>query len=104
MKNTCPTCKGSRLKSDILNIKINNKNIYEVTNMSIKDLITFFDKLKLSKTEMEISELIVKRDKISFRVLNNVGLSYLTLSRAAGTLSGGEAQKNTSCNSNWVKT
>ena len=41
IENTCPTCKGSRLKSDILNIKINNKNIYEVTNMSIKDLITF---------------------------------------------------------------
>ena len=93
IENTCPTCKGSRLKSDILNIKINNKNIYEVTNMSIKDLITFFDKLKLSETEMEISELIVKEIKSRLEFLNNVGLSYLTLSRAAGTLSGGEAQR-----------
>lgn len=61
--------------------------------MSIKDLITFFEKLKLSKTEIEISELIVKEIKSRLEFLNNVGLSYLTLSRAAGTLSGGEAQR-----------
>ena len=93
IENTCPSCNGSRLKSEILNIKVNNKNIYEVTNMSIKDLITFFNNLKLSKTELEISELIVKEIKSRLEFLNNVGLSYLTLSRAAGTLSGGEAQR-----------
>lgn len=92
-ENTCPTCKGSRLMSSVLNVKVNGKNIYEVTNLSIKDLIEFFNKLKLNKTEAEISDLLIKEIKSRLDFLDNVGLSYLSLSRSAGTLSGGEAQR-----------
>ena len=92
-QNTCPVCHGSRLNSDVLNVLINGKNIYEVTCMSIKELINFFDKLKLNETEKEISELLVKEIKSRLNFLDNVGLSYLTLAREASTLSGGEAQR-----------
>ena len=92
-ESTCPVCNGSRLQADILNVLVGKKNIWEVTNMSIKDLIIFFDNLKLTKTEQEISNLIVKEIKSRLNFLDNVGLNYLTLSRAAGTLSGGEAQR-----------
>ena len=92
-ESTCPVCHGSRLQSNILNVLVGKKNIWEVTNMSIKDLITFFDNLKLTKTELEISDLVVKEIKSRLNFLDNVGLNYLTLSRAAGTLSGGEAQR-----------
>lgn len=91
--NTCPTCKGSRLKSDVLNVLVGGKSIYDVTNLSIKDIIEFFNKLKLNKTETEISDLIIKEIKSRLEFLDNVGLSYLSLSRNAGTLSGGEAQR-----------
>ena len=92
-ESTCPMCKGSRLQSNILNVLVGKKNIWEVTNMSIKDLIVFFDNLKLTKTELEISDLVIKEIKSRLNFLDNVGLNYLTLSRAAGTLSGGEAQR-----------
>ena len=92
-ESTCPICKGSRLQANILNVLVGKKNIWEVTNMSIKDLIIFFDNLKLTKTEQEISNLIIKEIKSRLNFLDNVGLNYLTLSRAAGTLSGGEAQR-----------
>ena len=92
-ESTCPICNGSRLQANILNVLVGKKNIWEVTNMSIKDLIIFFDNLKLTKTEQEISNLIVKEIKSRLNFLDNVGLNYLTLSRAAGTLSGGEAQR-----------
>ena len=92
-EDVCPTCKGARLQKDILNILINNKSIWDVVNMSIKDLIVFFDKLKLTKQQEEISELIVKEIKNRLEFLDHVGLNYLTLSREAGTLSGGEAQR-----------
>lgn len=92
-ENTCPTCKGSRLMSSVLNVLVGGKNIYEVTNLSIKDLIVFFDKLKLNKSEKEISDLLIKEIRSRLEFLDNVGLSYLTLSRSAGTLSGGEAQR-----------
>ena len=92
-ENTCPTCKGSRLMSSVLNVLVGGKNIYEVTNLSIKDLILFFDKLKLNKSEKEISDLLIKEIRSRLEFLDNVGLSYLTLSRSAGTLSGGEAQR-----------
>ena len=92
-ESSCPTCNGSRLQSNILNVLVGKKNIWEVTNMSIKDLIVFFDNLKLTKTELEISDLIIKEIKSRLNFLDNVGLNYLTLSRAAGTLSGGEAQR-----------
>ena len=92
-ESTCPMCKGSRLQSNILSVLVGKKNIWEVTNMSIKDLIVFFDNLKLTKTELEISDLVIKEIKSRLNFLDNVGLNYLTLSRAAGTLSGGEAQR-----------
>ena len=89
----CPTCHGSRLKSSVLNILINKKNIYEVTCMSIEELNYFISNLKLSKEKEEISGVIVKEIQSRLNFLNNVGLGYLTLSREAGTLSGGESQR-----------
>ncbi len=89
----CPTCKGARLKKEVLSVLINNKNIYEVTNLSIKKMYDFISNLKLSEEKQEISRMIVTeiKDRLSFLI--NVGLDYLTLSRNAGTLSGGEAQR-----------
>ncbi len=89
----CDTCKGRRLDEKMLNVFVGGKNIYEVTELSIRDLITFFDKLKLTKTEEEISFLILKEIKERLNFLHNVGLDYLTLSRSASTLSGGESQR-----------
>ena len=89
----CDTCHGARLNNSVLSVKLGGKNIYEVTQMSIKDLIPFFNNLKLSKEKTEIAKLVIKEiiDRLNF--LSNVGLEYLTLSRNAGTLSGGEAQR-----------
>ncbi len=89
----CPTCKGKRLQDSVLSIYINKKNIFDLTDMSIKDLYKFICDLKLSTEEQKVSELIVKEIKSRLEFLNNVGLSYLTLTRSAGTLSGGEAQR-----------
>ena len=89
----CPTCHGSRLKSSVLNVLINKKNIYEVTCLSIEELKDFMSNLKLSKEKEEISSVIVKEISERLNFLNNVGLGYLTLSREAGTLSGGESQR-----------
>jgi len=89
----CPKCHGARLNSTVLSVLVGNKNIYELTQMSIKDIMTFFDKLKLTKQQKEISQLIIKEIKSRLEFLINVGLEYLTLSREAGTLSGGEAQR-----------
>ncbi|MBQ9853912.1 MAG: excinuclease ABC subunit UvrA [Bacilli bacterium] len=89
----CPKCSGARLDEAILNVYISGKNIYEITLLSIKDLISFFDKLKLSKEEEEISDLIIKEIKSRLTFLSNVGLDYLSLSRSASTLSGGESQR-----------
>ena len=93
IENTCPLCHGSRLREEILSVKVGRKNIWEVTNLSIKELITFFQNLKLNKSEREISDLIIKEIKSRLEFLDNVGLNYLTLSRSASTLSGGEAQR-----------
>ena len=89
----CELCHGARLSDSVLNIKINDKNIYEVTCFSIKDAITWFNNLNLTIEEVKISELIVKEIKNRLTFLKNVGLEYLTLAREAGTLSGGEAQR-----------
>ncbi len=89
----CPTCHGAKLRDEALSVKINNKNIFEISNLSIRDLIDFFDKLKLNKEQTEISHLIIKEIKERLFFLKNVGLEYLTLSRQAATLSGGEAQR-----------
>ncbi len=89
----CPACHGSRLKSSVLNVLINKKNIYEVTCMSIEELSHFISNLKLSKEKEEISGVIIKEISERLNFLNNVGLGYLTLAREAGTLSGGESQR-----------
>ena len=93
VEQECEYCHGSRLSDEILNIFINKKNISDVCNMSIKDIYDFVDKLKLSKEEEQISKLIIKniKDRLSFLI--NVGLEYLTLSRSASSLSGGESQR-----------
>ncbi len=93
VESPCPTCHGARLKDSVLAVKINKKNIYEVTNYSIIELRDFISKLKLTKEQTEISGLVTKEILNRLDFLINVGLGYLTLSRSAGTLSGGEAQR-----------
>ena len=93
VESLCPKCHGARLDEKVLSVKINKKNIYEITNYSILELRDFISKLKLSKEQQEISSLITKEILNRLDFLINVGLSYLTLSRSAGTLSGGEAQR-----------
>ena len=93
MELTCPVCHGARLKEGILNVFINKKNIYEMTQMSIGNLLEFIKNLKLTKEQQEISKLIVKEIINRLEFLKNVGLDYLTLDRMAGSLSGGELQR-----------
>ncbi|MGY3766650.1 excinuclease ABC subunit UvrA [Vagococcus vulneris] len=90
---TCETCHGYRLNRQALSVKVDHHHIGELSNLSIKDSVAYFEKLHLSEQEMTIAKPILKEinDRLSF--LNNVGLSYLTLSRSSGTLSGGEAQR-----------
>lgn len=91
--NPCTTCRGARLKPEVLAITVGGKNIEEVTDMTIKEAAQFFSSLSLSQRELVIGEQILKEIKARLGFLNNVGLDYLTMSRAAGTLSGGEAQR-----------
>ena len=91
MELPCTKCHGARLKDSVLSVKINKKNIYEMTCLSIGELYDFLEKLKLNKEQEKIAELILKEIKNRLKFLINVGLSYLTLNRMAGTLSGGEA-------------
>lgn len=93
LETICETCHGARLQDNVLSVLVGGKNIYEVTCMSIKQLIQFFENLKLTKSQKEISGLLVKEILSRLTFLKNVGLEYLTLSRSAGTLSGGEAQR-----------
>lgn len=89
----CQTCNGARLADSVLSVKINSKNIYEVTLLSIRDLYKFITNLELTKEQAEIAKLIIKEIESRLNFLINVGLEYLTLARTAGTLSGGEAQR-----------
>ncbi len=89
----CHTCNGARLKKEILCIKIGDKNINEMTDMSIKSMKKFLNDLKLTKKEIMIADMILKEINTRLQFLIDVGLEYLTLSRGAGTLSGGEAQR-----------
>ena len=89
----CSLCHGTRLKKEVLNVFINKKNIYDMTALSISELYKFMTNLKLTKEQQTISELLVKEICNRLEFLNNVGLGYITLNRAAGTLSGGEAQR-----------
>ena len=93
IEHTCETCQGARLQDAVLAVKINKKSIYEVTCMSIKDLVEFFKDLKLSEEKAKIADLVIKEIKSRLEFLKNVGLEYLTLARSAATLSGGEAQR-----------
>ena len=89
----CPKCHGARLDDSILSVKIGKKNIFEITELSIGKLYEFLSNLKLNKEQKEISDLIIKEINSRLKFLINVGLEYLTLSREAKTLSGGEAQR-----------
>ena len=89
----CDDCNGARLKKESLSVKVGDKNIYELTNMSITKIKEYITNLKLTKTESLISEQIIKELYKRLQFLIDVGLDYLTLSRPAGTLSGGEAQR-----------
>ncbi|MDC0382314.1 excinuclease ABC subunit UvrA [Flavobacteriaceae bacterium] len=94
-KIKCPSCQGSRLKKESLYFKINNKNISELSEMDIINLVDWFDKLpkKLSKTQKIISKEILKEISTRLQFLLDVGLDYLSISRSSKTLSGGEAQR-----------
>ncbi|MCQ2588786.1 MAG: excinuclease ABC subunit UvrA [Treponema sp.] len=89
----CSCCKGRRLRQEALGVTVGNKNIWDITKMSVTDTIAFFDELKLTDSEEQISTQILKEIRSRLKFLNDVGLSYLTLERAAETLSGGEAQR-----------
>ncbi|MBC6315800.1 excinuclease ABC subunit UvrA [Listeria grandensis] len=89
----CPSCKGYRLKEEALAVKINKTHLGEVSNFSIIEALAFFDEVTLSEKETQIAKPILKEVRQRLGFLKNVGLDYLTLSRAAGTLSGGEAQR-----------
>ncbi|MED0676896.1 excinuclease ABC subunit UvrA [Aneurinibacillus thermoaerophilus] len=89
----CPACKGHRLRPEVLSVLINGKNIAYITDLSVADAYMFFDNLKLTEKEMQIARLILKEIKARLQFLIDVGLDYLTMSRSAGTLSGGEAQR-----------
>lgn len=89
----CSTCHGHKLKPESLAVTIGEKNIIEMTEMSVRDLRAFLEELKLTDTQMAIGKEILKEIKGRLQFLIDVGLDYLSLSRATGTLSGGEAQR-----------
>lgn len=90
---SCPACHGKRLKPEILAVTVGDKSISEVTEMNIADIKLFFEKLELSEKDKMISEPILKEINARIGFLIDVGLDYLTLSRSASTLSGGESQR-----------
>lgn len=92
-EQACQTCEGHRLKKEALAVKIDGLHISEVTNYAIVQLQAFFNELQLSKNDRQIANLILREIEERLSFLINVGLDYLTLSRTAGTLSGGEAQR-----------
>lgn len=92
-QQACPSCKGYRLKPETLAVKVADKHIGEVTQYSIQVADTFFKELDLTEKDMQIARLVLREIEERLGFLVNVGLDYLTLSRAAGTLSGGEAQR-----------
>lgn len=89
----CTTCHGDRLRKEALSVYVGGKNIMDVTKLSVRDSIAFFNELSLSDTDKEISKEIMKEIKARLNFLLNVGLGYLSLNRASATLSGGEAQR-----------
>jgi excinuclease ABC subunit A len=89
----CPECKGNRLRPEILAVLIEGNSIIQATELSVKKALSFFQNMKLSEMEQQIARLILKEILNRLNFLQDVGLSYLTLDRAANTLSGGEAQR-----------
>ncbi len=89
----CPDCKGARLKKEVLAVRVGEKNINELTSMSIDKIKTYLNSLELNKKDKMIADQILKELNKRLQFLMDVGLEYLTLSRGAGTLSGGEAQR-----------
>jgi excinuclease ABC subunit A len=89
----CPVCKGARLKPEVLAVTVGGKSIHEFTRMSVQHALAFIDDLGLTETELLIGERIVKEIRERLTFLNDVGVGYLDLDRAAATLSGGEAQR-----------
>jgi len=89
----CSDCNGTRLKKESRSVLIDGKNLGEISSLSVKNLQVFFNKIKLSKKEEQIANQILKEINQRLSFLNNVGLGYLSLSRSAATLSGGESQR-----------
>ncbi|MFC2176261.1 excinuclease ABC subunit UvrA [Bacteroidota bacterium] len=92
-KTPCPECKGTKLRKDATYVKLGDKSLSELVMMPIGELLSFFQELKLTKTEQEISKRILKEVTTRLAYLQDVGLSYLNLNRQSNTLSGGEAQR-----------
>ena len=92
-EDVCKSCMGKRLKPEILSVFVSKKNIADICRMSIKDSYNFFENINLSDKDFAIAKLILKEITSRLKFLNDVGLDYLTLDRASGTLSGGEAQR-----------
>jgi len=90
---SCPACKGARLKPESLSVRINQKNIWEITRLSIKEAVSFFSGLKLTQKEKLVSYQALKEITQKLKFCVDVGLDYLTLERKSSTLSGGEAQR-----------
>ena len=93
IETECETCHGARLNDDALSVYVGGKNIHELSSMSIHKILKFFNELKLTEEQKSIADLLIKEIKNRLEFLVNVGLEYLTLSRMAGTLSGGESQR-----------
>ncbi len=89
----CPVCKGQRLKKESLAVTVDDKNIYELTTIPIRDLVEYFNNMRLTSQQERIGHQIIKEIKGRVGFLNDVGLDYLNLARATGSLSGGEAQR-----------
>ena len=89
----CPVCKGKRLRDEYLAVTIGDKNISQLTDLSVRDALSFFGSLRLSEHDSFVGERIIKEIMERLGFLKSVGLEYLTLSRSAGTLSGGESQR-----------
>ena len=89
----CPACKGQRLKKESLAVTVAGKNIYEITQLSVEHLLQFLSGMELSEQQKLIGKQILKEINARVRFLSDVGLDYLSLGRATGSLSGGEAQR-----------
>jgi len=90
---SCPACQGARLRQESLAVKLGKMNISQVTGLSVTEANKFFEKLRLSKREMEVARRVIKEIRERLEFLSNVGLDYLTIDRASATLSGGEGQR-----------